>query len=434
MTFIDGLASGLNTTEIIDALMAVERLPQDRVVARRDRTQAQAEQLGEMRASVSSLRNAASDLRRSSGWQRLTGAASSESVEVEATSGGFTGSITFRVDSLATTNVIYSTSTVESLDTVVGTGGTLGQVVESINGNSDLNFVAVAIDTGDGFRLQLAAKEGGAESAIELDTTGFESIGGFTTLTEGADAQITFDGLNPYSVTSASNTFVGIMPGVNLTVSEVSADPVTVTVEHDYEQIADSVQALVEQFNELRTTMGNATRVDPNVEAQVALAFNPDVRRAEQGLVRAFVDPVGASAFEAPGLIGIRIERDGTLTFDRDAFIETASTDINELTRLFAAPAGEGEEPGVLDRLVTAADQAAAFGTGLLSSAEDAAKSRVESFNDQIDAFEARLERKELQLRKTYTNLETALGELTNQSNWLAGQLGSLGTFGGSQS
>ncbi len=84
------------------------------------------------------------------------------------------------------------------------------------------------------------------------------------------------------------------------------------------------------------------------------------------------------------------------------------------------------DEPGVLDRLVTAADTAAAFGTGLLSSAEEAEKARIEAFTDQIDTFEARLERKEEQLRKTYSALETALGNLNNQSNWLAGQLGSL--------
>ncbi len=425
MSFIDGLASGLNTTEIIDALMAVERLPQDRVVARREKSQEASEQLGSMRTSVNAIRTAAADLRLGSGWQRLTGTSSSESVQVEATAGGFTGSITFQVDSLATTNVIYSTDVVESLDTNVGTGGTLGQVVESINGNDDLNFVAVAIDTGDGYRLQLAAKEGGADSAIVLDTTGFEDIGGFTTLTDGADAQITFDGLNPYSVTSSSNTFAGIMPGVNLTVGEVSEDPVTVTVEHDFEQLADSVGALVEQFNELKTTMANATRVDPNVETQVPLAFNPDVRRSEQGLLRAFVDPVSASGLEAPTLVGISLQRDGTLTFDREKFLETATTDIDELTRLFVAP-GVDDEPGVLDRLVTAADTAAAFGTGLLSSAEEAEKARIEAFTDQIDTFEARLERKEEQLRKTYSALETALGNLNNQSNWLAGQLGSL--------
>ena len=426
MSFIDGLASGLNTTEIIDALMAVERLPQDRARARQERSQQAADQLAAMRTSVTNLRNAASDLRLGSGWEKLTGTSSSESVSVATSSGGFTGSISFQVDALATTNVIYSTDTIASLDTNVGTGGTLAEVVEAINADDGLNFVAVAVDTGSGYRLQLSAKEGGAGSAIVLDTTGFEDITDFTTLTEGADAQITFAGDNPYSVTSSSNTFTGIMPGVDLTVSEVSAQPVTVTVARDYEALADSVQAMVEQFNELKTSMASATRVDPNLDTQVPLAFNSNVRRSEQGLLNALVDPVAASTLEAPSLAGISLQRDGTVTFDRDAFLEAATNDIDDLSRLFIAPDGDGEEAGVLDRLVAAADEAAAFGTGWLSTAEETEKGRIEAYREQIDQFEARLERKELQLRRTYTNLETALGELASQSNWLAGQLGSL--------
>lgn len=429
MSFIDGLASGLNTTEIIDALMAVERLPQQRAIARRDRSQAASDQLATMRTSISNLRNAASDLRLGSGWQRLSGTSSSETVAVETTAGAFTGSITFQVDSLATTNVVYSTDVVESLETEVGTGGTLTQVVEAINADDDLNFVAVAIDTGEGFRLQLAAKEGGEASAIELDTTGFEDIGGFTTLTDGADAKITFDGVNPYSVTSTSNTFVGVMPGVNLTVSEASIQPVTVSVEHDHEQVADSVSALVDQFNELRNSMTAATRVEPGLTTQAPLAFNTNVRRSEQQLARAFIDPVDASSLQAPTIAGIRLQRDGTLVFDREKFIDAASSDIDELTRLFRAPsAGEGEEvePGVLDRLISAADEAAEFGTGLLSTAEESEKQRIETLTGQIDVFEERLERKEAQFRLTYARLESALSSLNGQSDWLTTQLGAL--------
>ena len=432
MTFIDGIASGLNTTEIIDALMAVERLPQQRVEARRERSREAAEQLGSIRTSVNNLRNTAADLRLGSGWNRLVGTSSNESVQVEATSGGFTGSLTFRVDSLATKNVIYSNNTAASLDTVLSSGATLAQEVERINGDRDLNYVAVAIDTGTGYRLQLAAKEGGAGSAIELDTTtasNMAGLGGSTTLTEGSDAQITFEGDNPYSITSTENTFAGIMPGVNVTVSEVTTGPVTVSVEHDYEQLADSVGAMIEQFNELKTTMADATRVDPNLETQVPLAFNSNVRRSEQGLLDAFVDLVDDSPLDTASLVGVNLQRDGTLSFDREKFLQAATEDIDAVTRLFIAP-GEGDSPGILDRVVTAADNAAAFGTGLLSSAEESEKARIETFTDQIDAFEARLERKELQLRNTYTKLETALGELNNQSNWLAGQLGALATNG----
>ncbi len=432
MTFIDGIASGLNTTEIIDALMAVERLPQQRVAARRDRSREAAELLGSMRTSVNNLRNSAADLRLGSGWDRLVGVSSHESVQVEATSGGFTGSLTFRVDSLATTNVIYANDTVATLDTTLASGATLAEEVARINGDQSLNYAAVAIDTGSGYRLQLAAKEGGSGSAVVVDSTTADNLaglGGSSTLTDGADAQITFDGTNPYSITSSSNTFTGIMPGVNVSVSEVTTGPVTVTVEHDYEQLADSVSELVDQFNELKSTMAAATKVDPNLETQVPLAFNSSVRRAEQGLLDAFVDLVDDSPLDTATLVGVSLERDGTLSFDRDAFIEAATEDIDGVTRLFIAPT-EGDSPGILDRLVTASDNAAAFGTGILSNAEEAEKARIESFTEQIDAFEARLERKEIQLRNTYTRLESALGSLNNQSNWLAGQLGALGTNG----
>lgn len=72
-----------------------------------------------------------------------------------------------------------------------------------------------------------------------------------------------------------------------------------------------------------------------------------------------------------------------------------------------------------------------AYGTGLLSTAEESEKSRIEDFTDQIDAFEERLERKELQLRRLYSDLEVAIGGLNSQSNWLAGQLNSLQTNSG---
>lgn len=434
MSFIDGLSTGLDTTAIIDALLAVERIPADRLLARRARSQEASSQLASIRTSVTNLRNAAADLRLSSGWQRLSATSSNDTVAVDATSGGFTGAITFRVDALASSHVQYSNSVVESLDTNIGEGGTLAEVVATINGDSNLNFVAVAIQTGDGYRVQLAAKEGGADSLIELNTTLFDGLGGagrgrgggFTTLTEGSDAQITFDGLNPYSITSSTNTFSDIMPGVNVTVSEVTTEPVTIGAERDFEQIADSIGALVEQFNEIKNTMAAATKVDPALSTQAPLAFNTNVRRSEQGLVRAFVDPVDASALNAPSLVGISLQRDGTLVFDRDKFIDNATNDLDGLTRMFTAPTEDGAEAGVLDRLVAAAEQASDFGTGLLSTAEDTEKARIEAFSTQIEAFEGRFERKEASLRRLYANLEVSIGNLNSQSNWLAGQLGSL--------
>lgn len=431
MAFIDGLSTGLDTTAIIDSLLAVERLPQQRIMARRERSQQASSQLGSLRTSVTNLRNAAADLRLGSGWQKLAATSSTEAVAVEATSGSFTGAITFQVDEVASRNVVYSNTVFESLDSSVGLRGSLASVIESINSDSELGYSAVAINTGNGFRLQLASDESGAAAAIALDPGLALDAGGFTTLTEGRDAQITFDGLTPYSITSATNSFDDIMPGVDVTVATASTDPVTVSVTHDFEQIADSVSELIAQFNEVKSSMASATKVNPDLAEQVPLAFNSNVRRSEQGLLRALVDPVDASSYGAPSMVGISLQRDGTVTFDRDKFLDAVSSDIEQVSRMFTSGFEEGAEGGILDRMVDAADNASAYGTGLLSTAEESEKARIEGFTDQIDAFEERLERKEIQLRRLYSDLEVAIGGLNSQSNWLAGQLGSLSNNSG---
>jgi flagellar hook-associated protein 2 len=96
------------------------------------------------------------------------------------------------------------------------------------------------------------------------------------------------------------------------------------------------------------------------------------------------------------------------------------------LTELFTDSSGIGQ-PGVLDRLVTAAEGAASAGTGYLFTAGEASERRIDDFGRQIDDYERRLEGRELALRRTFANLEVALGTLQQQSGYLAAQLGSLG-------
>lgn len=426
-TSIDGLSTGLDTTAIIDSLLAVERLPQQRLEARRAKSQAASSELNSLRTSVTALRTTAADLRLGSGWKQLAATSSNESVSVEASTGDFTGSISFNVDTVASRNVVYSNATFETLDSNVGLRGSLSGVIEQINSDPALNYSAVAINTGDGYRLQLQSDDSGADAAIALDPGLALDAGGFNTLTEGSDAQITFDGITPYSISSSDNSFADIMPGVNITVTQPSTEPVTISVEHDFEQIADSVAGLIEQFNAVKSSMTTATKVNPDLAEQVPLAFNTNVRRSETGLTRAMVDPVDASSFAAPSLVGIEIQRDGSVTFDRDKFLDAMTTDIEQVTRMFTSGFEDGAEAGILDRMIDAADVAAGYGTGLLYSAEESEKARIETFTDQIDAFEARFDRKEISLRKLYSGLEVAIGGLNNQSNWLAGQLSSLG-------
>ncbi len=628
MTSLDGLSSGLDTTSIIRQLMQIERIPQNRLVNQRSEEQAAQTELKGLRSDVSSLKDLASDLRRSTQWQKLSATSTSESVTPTATSGQFEGSFSFSVSALATPHTVYSndlyadpsvsgdstgsvfsyrdtaplgiakleatglavgtvdfsvsqaseaalitsgpiptipvtidatndrlgleingisyevqldpgdyeserslsnalataiasnvdlngvleaklndsneivlatvaegsavslqvtggtgadtlgftpgpaavgtdglisvnnqitTVTDTSIGTVVvptsadpadpsitvtlsgglrvGTAdvsqvafgdGSLNEIVSTINGASGLNYSAAAVNTGNGYRLQLMSRDSGADAVIDADLASLAGAGGFTTLTEGTDAELTVEGLNPYTITSSSNDFNGVLPGLDVAVSEVTMDPVTVSISRDTEFVAEKVSSLIDKVNELIARVDKATKSDPDGPRSV-LRGNRSARFAGTRMTDAMIRPVESSSFGSLGSVGVEIERSGNLKFDKEKFLQALKDDPEELTRLFAQPVGQQGEEGVLDRLVVAAEAAASFGDGYLYTAAESAGNRIENFSDQIDAYEIRLELKEQTYRRTYANLEVLLGDMQRQSSQLGAQLGSLG-------
>ncbi len=310
----------------------------------------------------------------------------------------------------------------------VGFGtGTLSEVVAAINGADGLAYGAVAVNTGSGYRLQLTANETGAASSVGIDQSMFTGIGGFTQLTPGQDAEITFQGTNPYSITSSSNTFKDLLPGVSATVSAVTTTPVTISAGRDSAKVADAVESMVKDLSTLfdRIRQGTSSDVEAGTRGLLAGASAP--RRAQSELQRAMLDPVSGNSIISAGVAGISLERDGTLKFDKAVFTAAYEADPEGMQRLFVAPEDEVDSnPGILDRISEAAKNASSFGTGYLATAKEAKDSQVNDYNRQVDAYEVRLERREAALRRQYAALEVALGSLNNQSNWLVGQLNGL--------
>jgi flagellar hook-associated protein 2 len=343
----------------------------------------------------------------------------SDSDPVTLPSGG-AGTITAVVSSglrAGTATVTQSTS---------AGSGSLTDLVASLNA-ADLGYTANAVNTGSGYRLQLTANETGAASTIEPDPAVFGGMA-FTVLSEGTDAELTIQGDNPLTITSSTNTFDELLPGVTVTVNAVTDTPVTVSTEQDIESVSESVNELVTKMNELFTRVKDATANVPGA-ARSVLQGNRDARRVVEQLRSALVQATEGNALTAVGVVGIELTRDGDLTFDQAKFAQSFTADQVELSNLFTSPdlADESLELGALDRLVEVAEGATAVGEGYLFTAGESADRRIEDYGEQIEAFERRLELRESTLRRTYANLEVALGGLQSQSSYLASQLSSLG-------
>jgi flagellar hook-associated protein 2 len=302
--------------------------------------------------------------------------------------------------------------------------GSLADVVATIN-SSNLPYTAAAVNTGSGFRLQLTARQTGAASAFSIDPNIFGSTQ-FTVLSQGADAVLTVEGDNPFTITSPTNTFNEVVPGVSVTVQSVTTSPVTVSTERDVDTVTQKVSELVTKLNEILTRIAENTSNQPGAERSV-LQGNREARRAADQLRNALVSPVDGNALSAVGLAGVQLTRSGTLTFNEDVFRERLLDDPEVLSELFSDRSGIGAA-GVLDRLVKAAEAAGSAG-GYLFTAGEASDRRIDDFGRQIDGYERRLVAREAALRRTFANLEVALGNLQQQSGYLAAQLGTLGGF-----
>jgi flagellar hook-associated protein 2 len=439
---VDGLVSGLDTSTIITQLMALEKQPQDRLVAKRDATNRTAELYRQLNTRFNAVETAADKLSAALDW-RVTKATSSDADAVSVTSTGNApvGNLSFRVNVLAAAHSVISSGAIS--DPTQAGQLTAGFVVNGVTitdiGDGSLNSVAAAINASTAgvtasvirigatsYKLQLTAKGTGEASAFTVSGSGLEALGTVDqVVTQGRDAVLTVGDTTPYTITSATNTVTGVIAGVTLSLRK--ADPtatIEVGVAADAEKLADMAAALVTSVNDATTFVRTNSTYNASTRAAGAFLGDQVATRLSSALVIGATDGVGGATI-APKTAGISVSRDGVLSFDRAAFLAAYAADPAALETLFV---GTTPGTGLAARLEKIGHDATDTTTGSITAAVAARVSAAKTLTDQITNWDARLSLKEQTLRRQFTALETAMSQARNQSQWLAGQIASLPT------
>jgi flagellar hook-associated protein 2 len=117
VSYIDGLATGLDTTSIIKSLMQLEARPKVLLQQRAQTTKAGLDAFASIRTKTSAVRTAADALATPTAWRALTATSSNpDAVSVTAGSGATTGTLSFSVTQLAAAEVRTSADTFGGLD------------------------------------------------------------------------------------------------------------------------------------------------------------------------------------------------------------------------------------------------------------------------------------------------------------------------------
>lgn len=453
---VDGLVSGLSTSDLVSKLIEAERGPQSALKTKQTKLQRLISSLQSLNTKLTGISTATKSLTgdlllSATGWQQVSASSSDSSrVAVSATAGAATGSMSFSVSQLATASAAVSTGTVTATSSTVTSatslvltkgatsttinlsGGTLADVVSAVNA-AGAGVSAAAVQTATGqYRLQLTSTTTGAASTVGLTDSGganpfaSSSLGGLSVLTAAADTQLQVGtGPGAYTVTRSSNTISDLLPGATLTL--LKADPastVTVGVTADAGAVADQVGKLVDAVNGALGQIKLDSSYNSTTKTGGALLGNSLVSSLQQRLVAAATGAVAGNALGSPAMAGVSVTRDGSLQFDRTKFLDAYAKNPSAVQGLLGA--GSTGAPGVAARLAEIVKAATDVAAGSVTTNITSQQNQVRALDSQIASWDTRLAVREKSLRDQFTAMETALGQMRSQSQWLAGQISSL--------
>ncbi|MCC3292305.1 flagellar filament capping protein FliD [Arthrobacter sp. zg-Y1110] len=433
---IDGLISGIDTTAMIADLMKIEARPQKLLKDKVESNQLFVTALQNLNTKIASLTEAAGKIAKAGGTDRYAAVTGSTTVTATTKAGAAAGSLDITVNKLATAQVslsgamaawpngdalsISANGTITALDTA---GKSLDQVISTVN-KANLGVTAVKIAAGsvDGvaqYRMQFSASATGSAGAFTVSQNGTD----LGAIRAGQDAEVTlWAGVAgaETKITSATNTFADLMPGVDITVSAVSTDPVTVAVSRDVKAIsavaASLVSALTDVFGYMDRNSAVSIDTSDGVTKTTGGVFTGDsaTRSLKQSIMGA---ATGSLDGRSTSDIGITLTKYGTVEFDADKFAAALAADPEKTQASLQAIAARVEAVGK-----TASDKYDGSITKRIQSQE----STVKSLNSQVEQWDRRLASRESTLKLVWTNLEVKLGSLNSQMDWLTGQLDSL--------
>jgi flagellar hook-associated protein 2 len=428
--------SGFNNidfNQILNAIMQQARAPLTALEDRQKALRSQITTFDAFGTNVSALRAAADDLGDLSSISTIAGISSDNAVSVSTSADAVAGHFDVIVEEIARAQVTVSTTSAPDRDTtIVASSGTLtiGGVDVVITGDVTMQGLADAINATEGigvsaavlrtgtntYRLALTALDTGAASAFTVSGTLSGGTGGVTFGTnavEASDASILF---NNVQITSASNAFEDILPGVTLTVSAADDEKtISVDLTPDAAGLSTKVQGFIDAYNDL-VKFASAQRTSATAGDGGSIGREPALRQLRNALRSELLGSHGTEIVTKLAEVGVEFTSTGTLELNRVVFDEAVATHGEELRTMFA---GAG---GVFPSIETILDEFTGS-SGVISGAKERLNRQIASMDSQIIALQGRLALQRSALQREFAEADAAMARLNGQS-------GALGTFG----
>lgn len=436
---ISTLGSGLDIPSLVQQLVAAERAPTERRIARGEneaRTELSA--IGTLKSAFAGLQTALDKLRKDDGSNaRSTDVPKDAGFTATAAPSAAVGHYDIEVIALAKAHKLTSAGYTE--DAAIGTGKITIQAgketieVEIAPGRNTLSDIRAAINTAaagkgvnaslvnadDGQHLVLSAVDSGTEGAISITVEGGDgglaalafppgSPTGMRETVAATDARVKVDGMERKS---SSNSLTDLLPGVTLNLTAAKpGETFQLKVSTDSAALKATLAQFVAGYNAAISATRSVSAYNPETKTASALTGDSLVRGLQSSLRNLASEQV--VDFKE---LGLKINTDGTLSLDSSKIDKALAEDPGRLARLFTGDSGYGASLEKTLKSVLEED-------GLLDSRSDSLNARLKTYDKQYDDLDTRME----SLTARYTAQFTAMEKLVTQLQGSSGSLAQL--------
>jgi flagellar hook-associated protein 2 len=449
---ITGLASGLETSKIIAALMGAQREPVTHMTNEEQRLQAEQSDLQGIQTSLQQLAAAASEFTLPSLFENSQTVSSSEPARVGAALatgsgagvGGYEVEVTQLANSAQRTFTFASpakaeTITIEGHEFTLSGGETAKQFASAINAEASATVYAAVLEGETLVLSNRATGNTGTEFIKVTDPGGALTETG--TAKEGKNAEFKVDGV---AGTASTNTVTNAIAGVTLTLGGLTpAGPVTIDVGApgpSASAVEAQVQAFVKLYNSTVESIQSQLQTKPPVkpasgEFGVGVLFGDVELSSLLNSMRATMyEPIKGleSGMSSPFNIGISTGKPSGESVSSQTSLEGLLTlepaKLSEAVK--ANPAGVQQMLQQWSLNLQSLVNVAGGPGGTIAARTTGDASQITQLTSQIANMNEILANREKALQATYAELETVISKNSAQGDWLTQQEESLSKSG----